>query len=230
MHSVAERYTQHQRSSLKDNYTIHKAIRKYGDALVVDTLVEAEDDYCYDLEFKLRPTYGIGYNCAVGGIKPNMTGMKHSDETKMKISARMAGKNHPLYGKPMSVESREKNSASQRGEKSAQYGVPRSDGTLAKCKAWRDSNPHPFKGKCPWDLPRTNKHIWSRAEAVYAYCDSNPSAGHRTTSKYFEGTDAAYCKLYLKIKSGWNPSTDEAFQSWLAQYKLKECNESTRTD
>jgi len=59
------------RKGRHENPRLANAISKHGwDNLVKTVLVVAEENYCYDLERKLRPTDGIGWNLATGGGKP----------------------------------------------------------------------------------------------------------------------------------------------------------------
>jgi hypothetical protein len=54
-----------------DNPRLSNAITKHGwGSLVKTVVVVAEEAYCYDLEAKLRPVEGIGWNLAIGGCKP----------------------------------------------------------------------------------------------------------------------------------------------------------------
>lgn len=54
-----------------DNPRFSNAITKYGwDALIKTVIVVADENYCYDLERKLRSAEGIGWNIAIGGCKP----------------------------------------------------------------------------------------------------------------------------------------------------------------
>lgn len=78
------RFKEHlSKARLGSKLPIHNAIRKYGDKLVVDTIVMANIEYCYELENKLRPTPRIGYKCDAGG-NCNRLGAKLSDETREK--------------------------------------------------------------------------------------------------------------------------------------------------
>ena len=64
-HSWAHRKGRH------DNPKMANAISKYGwDNLIKTVLVVADENYCYDLERKLRPTDNIGWNLVTGGGKP----------------------------------------------------------------------------------------------------------------------------------------------------------------
>ncbi len=66
---------------------IHAAIRKYADELICETVLNGPIEYCFEMEFKLRPTQGIGYNIDSGG-NCNRLGAKLSDETKAKQRAK----------------------------------------------------------------------------------------------------------------------------------------------
>lgn len=59
--------------------------------MVVSTLVEGDDDYCLDLEKRLRPTAKIGWNIQVGGGS-GWLGLTHSQATKDKLSAMHKGR------------------------------------------------------------------------------------------------------------------------------------------
>jgi len=78
------------------------AIQKYGwDNLIKSQILIAKEDYCLDIERKLRPTDDIGWNCVAGGGKPPSSLGKRFVRTK------------PAWnkGKTMSAETREKVSA-----------------------------------------------------------------------------------------------------------------------
>ena len=63
-----------------ENPRLSNAITKHGwDKLVKTVLVIADESYCYELEQKLRPTEGIGWNLAVGGCKPPVTKSRGPD-------------------------------------------------------------------------------------------------------------------------------------------------------
>jgi len=59
------------RKGRHENQKLANAISKYGwDNLVKTVLVISDEDYCYDLERKLRPLDNIGWNLVSGGGKP----------------------------------------------------------------------------------------------------------------------------------------------------------------
>lgn len=79
------RYLEHKNDAANGSpYPIHAAIRKYGDKLIAEVVLLGSPEYCFEIEAKLRPSRGIGYNIAVGGIQSNL-GAKHTEETKKKM-------------------------------------------------------------------------------------------------------------------------------------------------
>jgi len=73
-HSWAQKNNRH------DNPLFSNAIAKHGwDNLVKDILVIASQEYCYELERKLRPEDEIGWNLVVGGGKPPISKFRGND-------------------------------------------------------------------------------------------------------------------------------------------------------
>lgn len=85
--------THRNRAANGSPYTVHKAMRKYADEIRVTTLVEADHDYCYAVEGRLRPAQWIGWNMAEGGRKfPKVenpryhTGPRHTPASRKLLS------------------------------------------------------------------------------------------------------------------------------------------------
>ena len=79
------------------------AINKYGwDNLVKQVILIADNDYCLDIEKKLRPVDFIGWNQIAGGGMPPKPqkgmgkGNKLSEATKQKLSVIRKGKTHSM--------------------------------------------------------------------------------------------------------------------------------------
>lgn len=54
-----------------ENPILSNAVKKHGwDNLVKEIVVVSSEEYCYELEQKLRPSLEIGWNLAIGGCKP----------------------------------------------------------------------------------------------------------------------------------------------------------------
>jgi|APGre2960657404_1045060.scaffolds.fasta_scaffold26754_4 hypothetical protein len=82
-----------------ENPHFFNAIKKYGwENLEKKVVLIAEDDYCLDIEKKIRPKNNIGWNIAIGGGKPpSALGKKFgpmSEATKAKVSASKKGFKH----------------------------------------------------------------------------------------------------------------------------------------
>ena len=92
--NVEYRWNTHK--SLKTNVHLKNAINKYGwDNLVKKVVLIGEEDYCLEIENKLRPADKIGWNLVCGGGKPpSALGKKFikSAETRQKISSALMGK------------------------------------------------------------------------------------------------------------------------------------------
>jgi group I intron endonuclease len=98
---ASARFTQHFKRT--QNRHLKFAIEKYGwDNLIKSQILIADQEYCLEIERKLRPVDGIGWNCVAGGGKPPVNrwnlgtkgvvkawnkGLKMSDETRAKVSA-----------------------------------------------------------------------------------------------------------------------------------------------
>jgi len=91
-----------QHKSRRENRHLSYAIDKYGwDNLKKEIILIADEDYCYEIEKKLRPNKNIGWNLCEGGGKPPLMkgprphlkgrvahnkGKTLSEESKKKIS------------------------------------------------------------------------------------------------------------------------------------------------
>uniref|UniRef100_Q33762 Orf301 protein n=1 Tax=Allomyces macrogynus TaxID=28583 RepID=Q33762_ALLMA len=92
-----------------------------------DLLLESETFYIQSINpdflynFKLHATSSAGY--------------KHTDEAKAKMSARMAGENHPMFGKSHTDEAKAKISDANIGENNPMFGKSHTDEAKAKISA-----------------------------------------------------------------------------------------------
>ena len=91
-------------SKYSSNPHLKAAIKKYGwNNLAKQIVLISEEKYCYDLEFKLRSSPGIGWNIVPGGGNPpNQKGKIRSKETKLKNS----GGNHYYFKKGNLLEAK----------------------------------------------------------------------------------------------------------------------------
>ena len=75
---TVSRFERHAKYS--ENNHLKRAIAKHGwDNLVKETIIIGENQYCYDLEAKLRQKKNIGWNIAEGGNKPPVSQYRGDD-------------------------------------------------------------------------------------------------------------------------------------------------------
>ena len=108
--NVDYRWNSHK--SLRTNVHLKNAINKYGwDNLVKKVVLIGEEDYCLEIENKLRPADKIGWNLVCGGGKPpSALGKKFikSAETRQKISSALMGKTAWNKGKQLNETQKQK--------------------------------------------------------------------------------------------------------------------------
>lgn len=92
------RFKQHKQEAERrkeyERWTLTRAINKYGDRLQVSTLLISDENYCYEVEFKLRPDSRIGWNMAPGGQRPIRDESKYGAEWRDKLRQCNLGKSH----------------------------------------------------------------------------------------------------------------------------------------
>lgn len=185
--TVEQRWKGHKKESRAArslNYPVYNAIRKYGDALIISTVLEGAEDYCSNLEFKLRPEVKIGWNLHVGGNKGFM-GSTHSNEAKAKISAK---------GRGRVFSEAHKNNLS-----ASQVKVILIPKTLTSE---------------PWASPRAIKSLWLNAEKLFdLYRDNEPIGAKRFASISGELGQRARCILE-RFRNGWIPREDKDWFSF----------------
>ena len=131
---------QHKYKKLDDSYMgsgilIKRAIKKHGMENFKKEILYSRIQYretADDMErFAIAKERAIGkaeYNLANGG--EGLSGYKHSEEYKRKISERTKGENNPNYGKHHSEETKKKISEAEKGrpgmkcENNPMYGKP----------------------------------------------------------------------------------------------------------
>lgn len=115
-------------------HKLFNAIKKYGwDNLIKTPIVIGEEDYCYQIEQKLRSTNEIGWNLVEGGGKPplhtkktkkrggnwenSLFGSKPNPMHNPEIIAKRSGENHHAK----KIEYKKAFSENQMGEKNHKY-------------------------------------------------------------------------------------------------------------
>lgn len=180
-----QRLYEHEKSArLGHKGIIQNVIRSYGmKGLVSTVLLVAEEDYCYDIETKLRPADCIGWNMVAGGGKPpSQAGREVSDETREKISAIWKGKKRDRSsveksaksrtGLKHSEDSRRKMSESRRGLKQSLETIEK---RVSKIRGRARSEQSKIDAKnrilslSPWDRPNASELTWSYAEELFEF-------------------------------------------------------------
>jgi hypothetical protein len=98
-----------------ENTHLKNAISKYTwDGLIKEVVLEADMDYCLDIEAKLRPANKIGWNITAGGGKPPVTlwnkGRKIPADELKKLQAKGFGfkKGHKTWNAGITLTAEQK--------------------------------------------------------------------------------------------------------------------------
>lgn len=223
---VSERFTQHLKLSEADRpkLIVHKALKKYSNFVEVITLLEGEEDYCYEVEGKLRPTRVIGWNTAIGGGKSPISGIPKEE--------------HPCYGKPCSSETRAKISKANSGNKNGMskmigelnpfFGKHHSDETKQKLRdrhvsqAQRDKARLQMLNKKAWETTRADKSFWVQADLVHkAFLEEQNIT--KLWRKLGLDTKNKLLAILTKFKNGWVPTEDADWLEFKQNYKGHLC-------
>lgn len=91
--------------------TLYKAIRKYGwDNLVKEIILISNENYCLEIEKKLRSAPRIGWNIAIGGETSgsHLKGTKQSEQHLINRKKALVGRVSGMKNKIHSEEAKEK--------------------------------------------------------------------------------------------------------------------------
>lgn len=196
-HTALQRFKGHKKAAnhTKRNTSspIYNAIRKYGEKLIVSTLVISTWDYVLNLESKMRPTPKVGWNILSGGeFYQRGQGFKHKPEDIAK----------------MCILKRELHSAPE-------FRSALVDRFLSKelpDLSYLDADGAPFKfwatryklGACP--------PLWRNIPELWGMFNKNPKLlsldAIRLSSFYIESNEGWVRKILRYFRSGWNPMSD----------------------
>lgn len=209
--TVEGRWNQHKHDAKRyPHITFYKALAKYGDRIIVTTLLEGSDEYCLDIENKLRPTVKIGWNIKVGGDFGSI-GVTASDETKRKLSECRTGEKNHFFGKTHSDEQKA-------SWKCSRGGKPFSEGAMRKSAL--------KKSAFPWNVAQAKKDVWVVAHKIQNNMAEGLSGKALASSVGFSVDNIK--TVVKKLNAGWSPLDDIGWQELQLSYQ-KECNESTYT-
>lgn len=217
MRGAESRFKKH-KLSVKNgsNLTVHNAIRKHGEDIVVTTLLKGSPEYCLVIEEKLRPAAFMKgtWNMCQGGAS-KQAGISPSEEVRKKLSD--ANK-----GLEKSEETRRKLSVANRGKTLLEStklklsvlntGKVATEGKLQKMR-------ENMAAVGAWGHSYSDKNVWQKAVEAYWYAESNPKHGARRLSNFLACTQNGCTALLKKIRKGWVPMKDAQFLDWLQKQK-----------
>lgn len=211
---------------------VHKAIKAIGpENLICETIIVAEESYCYEVENKLRPVVSIGWNVAIGGTKPpGVKGLPVSQETREKLSK--ASKGRPMHensrealrlaneGRQFSEEHRKKISDHLRTreptERMISLLVERNKARTGEVRSElsKKKQSDTIKEQGYWNCTRSNRELWSKADEFYVYFLKGLSA--YLTAKELGMSRNQLISIFNHFKGGWIPAEDS---KWLSDFK-----------
>lgn len=228
--SARSRWNAHRASSKlesKSHLPIYRAFKKYGiENLIMSVLVVGPDDYITNLEVKLRPHEGIGWNCAMGG-QDTGKGRTQSPEEIEKRASKIRGTKHTAEtrkrmsdaskGKPKSPEHRIKcglaNLGKKRSEQVKKDHSEKMKGLKKITEQGRKALSDFHKNLHPWQRSRSNNSIWYYAEDLYNTFIERPIT-KRESAKILGVKDSSTSALCDKILGGWVPVEDVEWLTW----------------
>lgn len=205
---VDRRFIEHRSASNNGStYPIHNAIRKYKD-IVVEVVLIGTLEYCLDIERKLRPLQGVGWNLAIGGGHV-LLGYKMSEESRKKIS-----ENNGSRFRVFSEEERERRRQSALARDYTHTETIKEDlrklayerieadggkqvGIAINCAAVVN------RFQPPWANPNADKSTWLLADQIFhLFCQGEIQY---RAAKQFNIPDYKLLAMYKRFTEGWNP-------------------------
>ncbi len=219
--TTEERYRGHLKevnSARCKNYPIYNNMKKYGDDIVVSTILIGSEDYCLDIESKLRPSPKIGWNIQAGGNK-GCDPSCFTEEVRKKISDKGKGRvfsdehksriSESNKGKSMSEDSRIKMSAVRKGVKRNPESSARHSATL-RLK--------------PWSQHRARLDMWSRASEFYDCYLENPLLGANKLSQILGISESNITTILKHFRNGFIPSESAHWIEFKENYEKENAN------
>ena len=125
--------------------------------IVEIAIANLSEEHAFELETMLYDIFLADGHKLTNIIRPDgqgVSGYKHTDEHKKKLSEAHSGENNPLYGKTHSDETRKKMSEAKSGENHPLYGKTHSDETRKKMSESSSGELNPNYGKTLSDETR----------------------------------------------------------------------------
>jgi hypothetical protein len=209
--SVEDRFKQHiYNAKIGSEYIVHKALNKYLEDVVVDTILIGTREYCLDVERKLRPNEYIGWNIASGGGSSLIVfGREASEETKLKLSKSLS--KHWEDNK----EAKDFIASVHKGRKRS-LSTKQNISNGLKGKAFSDERKAKLSeaktGTTMWKSNRADKAVWCNADSLYKFFIENPGVGVVLMAEHFQISKYSLVNIHKHFRQGWNPMEDS---SWL---------------
>lgn len=181
-------------SKLNTNPHLAYAIKKYGwDNLVKEQVIIADEDYCLEMETKLRPKLSIGWNVVMGGGMPPLSkkgqglgktpwnkGLAWSDDIKQKLSVGVA----KLWENP---EYRQSMSDAHKGKTSGRKGRKNSEEHRKKISIGNTGRVSKLKGVSISEEHKAKLLATMKAQSwVCPHCDKTGKGIHTANRWHFD--------------------------------------------
>jgi len=181
-------------SKLNTNPHLGYAIQKHGwDNLIKEQVIIADEEYCLEMEAKLRPTESIGWNIVIGGGMPPKAkkgmnlgnqawnkGLSWSDEAKEKISDGVT----KLW---KNSEYRQAMSDAHKGKPSSRKGTKNSEEHRKKISIGNTGRPSKLKGVSISEEHKAKVLATMKSQSwVCPHCDKSGKGIHTANRWHFD--------------------------------------------
>lgn len=171
---VTTRIYEHHRLMRKgdhENSVLINVYKKYSNQLITDILINASEEYCYEIEEILRPRDHIGWNINKGGDKPpSQKGKKAWNKNKKFIWITNGLNDKAFYG--LEIPHGWRKGRTQHHIRSWNKGQTKESNPIIKSIG--EANSIHRRGKSPW-----NKGL--KRDTTFL---QTPTNGHTKASKY----------------------------------------------
>lgn len=208
-----------------DHIIISRALRKYDDRVIVDTLCYSDKEYAKELEFKLRPKDFIGWNMRPGGMTPPSDlpdDIKIEKIRKWKISMEgkwLCGDSHPNFkdGKRSKYISKVPETAEEINFRNEQISLRFKDKPLSdEHKALLSLRKlEYFQEFGPWANSQANTEIWKMAHTVHELWIEEPCGDRKLSRKLGIDRNKSVKNMITMFKSGWIPLEDGRYRRFI---------------
>lgn len=207
----------------KINIPILNAIRKYGDTLIVETLVICTPEYAVWLENKLRPDKGIGWNLAAGGEFPSVNRVV-TEAARLNQSKAQLGRKHPEEVKKKIGEANsrrvwtEESKAKASKSKTGTTMSPEARAKISLAGMGRTQSPESIQktqiGKF-YAFLKKNREVYGKADFLYEQYILGMT--YSKVEKLLGSTKGSLQRIFENFTKGWIPTEDPI---WCEEYQI----------